>query len=106
MFKNLTPHAITLRTESGDITIPPSGTIARVSTKETEVGTIAGLKVVSRQFGEVTGLPDDGTPCIVSSMVLSALPAGTPGVYAPDTGPTAIRNDAGHVVAVTRLVAA
>ena len=39
-------------------------------------------------------------------MVLAALPTGTPNVYAPDTGPTAIRNEAGYVVAVTRLVAA
>jgi hypothetical protein len=28
---NCTPHAITLRTPQGDITIPPSSTVARVT---------------------------------------------------------------------------
>lgn len=31
---------------------------------------------------------------------------GRPGVFAPDSGPSAIRDDRGLVVAVTRLVAA
>ncbi len=39
-------------------------------------------------------------------MVLAALPAGTLNVYAPDTGPTAIRDERGQVIAVTRLVVA
>lgn len=102
---NLTPHPITLRSDAGEVTYPPSGTVARVSTVETVIGDYAGIPVVSRAFGEVTGLPEDGTPCIVSAMVLSAVP-GRAGVYAPDTGDTAIRNEKGFVVAVTRLVAA
>ncbi|MEA1980836.1 MAG: hypothetical protein U9N54_07680 [candidate division Zixibacteria bacterium] len=66
---------------------------------------IAGIPVVTRSTGEVTGLPTDGTPCIVSGMVLSSVPGRTH-TYAPDTGSTAIRNDVGHIVAVTRMVAA
>jgi hypothetical protein len=105
---NCTPHAITLRTPQGDITIPPSGTVARVTMTEAVVRTCAvtGVDVIRRTPGEVIGLPEDGTPCIVSAMVLAALPAGTKGVFAPDTGATAVRNDRGHIVAVTRLVAA
>jgi hypothetical protein len=105
---NCTPHAITLRTPQGDITFPPSGTVARVTMTETVVRTCAvtGVEVIRRTPGEVTGLPEDGTPCIVSAMVLAALPPGTPGVYAPDTGATAIRDEKGHIMAVTRLVAA
>ena len=106
--ENLTPHAITIRAQDGtEVTIPPSGTVARVSTTDEVVGTcpITGAPIVRRVFGEVTGLPEDGTPCLVSALVLSAVP-GRAGVYAPDTGPTAIRNDAGQIVAVTRLVAA
>ena len=106
MLLNLTPHAITLRTPQGDVILPPSGTVARVSMADEVVGTAAGLPVIRRTPGPVVGLPTDGTPCVVSSMVLAALPAGTPGVYAPDTGPTAIRDERGLVVAVTRLVAA
>ena len=103
---NLTPHAITLIAADGaETVIPPSGIAARVSTTEEVVGEVAGMPVVTRRFGAVEGLPDDGTPCIVSALVLSACP-GRAGVYAPDTGPTARRNAAGQVVAVTRLVAA
>jgi len=104
---NLTHHAITLRLPDGqDVTLPPSGTVARVSMLEEIVGTVAGLPLIRRRPGPVIGLPDGDQPFIVSSMVLAALPAGAPGVYAPDTGSTAIRDERGLVVAVTRLVGA
>lgn len=103
---NLTPHPITLiRQDGSSITIEPSGTVARVASVEEVCGEVNGVPVVCRQFGEVTGLPEPGTPCLVSSLVLSAVP-GRPGVYAPDTGPTAVRDEQGRIVAVTRLVAA
>ena len=107
---NLTPHAITLRTPHGDVTFPPSGQVARVSTVSTDTGlTVAGVRVIRNQYGPVQGLPRDAAgiplPCIVSGMVLAALPPGTPNVYAPATGATAIREN-GQVVAVTELVAA
>lgn len=108
MIENLTPHAITIRATDGtEITIPPSGIVARVSTTEEVVGTcaITGAPIVRRKFGEVQGLPEEGAPCIVSSLVLAAVP-GRSGVYAPDTGPTAVRDGNGQVIAVTRLVAA
>lgn len=111
---NLTPHAITLTLPSGEsVTFPPSGQLARVTSQEVVVGRIyidncfdrsQAVPVIERQFGAVEGLPDDHTPCLVSALVLSACP-GREGVYAPDTGPTAIRKD-GQVVAVTRLVSA
>ena len=102
---NLTPHPITVQLPDGSrVTFPPSGQLARVTTDEMVVGEMAGVPVISRSFGQVTGLPDDGTPCIVSALVAGAVP-GRRGVYAPDSGPTAIR-EGGQVVAVTRLVAA
>ena len=102
---NLTPHAITLALPSGEsVTFPPSGRLARVTSQEVVIGALQGAPIIKRQFGAVEGLPEDGTPCLVSALVLSACP-GREGVYAPDTGPTAIRKD-GQVVAVTRLVAA
>lgn len=104
--KNLTPHAIRVRNADGtDTVFEPSGVIARVSTEEKVVSEYAGIPVITRATGEVTGLPSDGTPYLVSSMVLAALP-GRIGAFAPDTGSTAIRDDKGHIVAVTRLVAA
>ena len=109
MLLNLTPHAIVLRTGEGDVTLPASGHLARVSVSSTCTGvTVMGLPVMVNQKGVVTGLSrnQDGTivPCVVSGMVLDALPAGTVGVYAPDTGSTAVRNEKGHIVAVTQLL--
>lgn len=103
---NLTPHSITLIVAGEQITLPPSGTIARVEMIEQVVAVQFGMPVIRRQPGVVVNLPTDDSPCIVSAMVLAAVPAGTPNVYAPDTGASALRNGQGHVVAVTRLVAA
>ena len=108
--KNLTPHPITLRTPSGnEVTIPPSGEIARVEMVE-HTGPplyISGeyFPAISRKPKDVIGLPPEGTPCLVSSIVLSAVP-GRAYTYAPDTGESAIRDEQGHIVAVTRLVRA
>lgn len=122
---NLTPHPITLSCLDGtEITFQPSGTVARVATIEsvhrtmdvfpTEVSSecdqqgntnVHLIPVFRRIFGEVVGLPAEGVECIVSAMVASAVPNRS-GVFAPDTGDTAIRNEKGFVIAVTRLVAA
>lgn len=102
---NLTPHAITLQRADGtQVTYPPSGVVARVASVEKVVDEVNGIPVISRTLGEAEGLPEEGTVCLVSAMVLSAVP-GRKGVFAPDSGPTAIREN-GQVVAVTRLVAA
>ncbi len=103
--RNLTPHTIILRAPDGSETsIPASGQLARVETAETLTGSHLGLPVISRVLGAVAGLPDSGA-VLVSAMVLAACP-GRPDTYAPDTGPTAIRDTQGRIVAVTRLVAA
>ena len=107
---NLTPHAITIRTQAGDVVFPPSGQVARVATVATDTGlTVYGARVIRNTYGPVMGLVRDAAgiplPCIVSGMVLAALPPGTPNVYAPATGATAIREN-GQVVAVTELVTA
>lgn len=107
---NLTPHAITLVIDCDgkkcQTVVPPSGTVARVAMVERLTGrSINGIPVIERIAGEVTGLPENGELCLVSSMVLSAC-QGRQNVFAPDTGPTAIRDDKGNIVAVTRLVQA
>ena len=113
---NLTPHTIVIQTKDGTRYISPSGRVASVMTEEELLGTItidrAQVPVVRRHFCPVNGLPDSygpDNPIIVSSLVLEALKASgasTAGVYAPDTGSTAIRDDAGWVTAITRLVTA
>ena len=99
---NLTPHAINI---NGKI-YEPSGVVARVEMEEEILPIVlpCGTPIISRKAGKVTGLPESGY-FLVSSMVLDALDASYSGVaFAPDTGSTAIRNDKGHIVMVTRVV--
>lgn len=112
-FLNLTPHAIVLRADGEDVTVPPSGHVARVETCDRHVstegtGTGGYIPVYVRQFGAIAGLPAPrrDTICLVSTIVLGAVPAGRYDVMAPDTGPTAVRDGDGRIVAVTRLIAA
>lgn len=109
---NLTPHAITIRVGERDIIIPPSGTVARVAVVSADRnsqdinGTL--VPVVANEYGQVEGLPenkDEFDACIVSALVLGRC-AGMRGIYAPDTGPTAIRDEKGQIKAVTRLISA
>ena len=105
---NLTPHAITIRRSSGEeITLQPALLPARVKTTEQvdSICPVAGVPIMRRVFGSVSGLPDESVRCIVSALVLAAVP-GRRNVFAPDSGPTAIRNESGQVVAVTRLICA
>lgn len=106
---NLTPHKIAIRTQNGDMVLEPSGQVARVTTTYEDAGTIAGIPAVRRALGTVEGLPEPQANVVylVSSMVLeAAAAAGRQDVVAPDTGPTAIRDEQGRIVAVTRFVVA
>jgi hypothetical protein len=107
---NLTPHAITLHVDERDITVPPSGVIARVASTPGKPGVIEVDGVVIPvngipTFGEVENLPapEDGIGFIVSGLVASR--ASRADVFSPATGPNdgAIRDEAGRIVAVTRL---
>ena len=102
MIINLTPHEIVV---AGRI-IPASGEVARVSVSYIDLTPHEDIPVVSSVFGEVQGLPPRalGTVYIVSGMVRSALEGKRPDVFSPDTGPTAIRDDAGRIIGVTRLI--
>jgi len=104
---NLTPHDITVRLHDGsDRTFPASGTVARVVTVETSALSLDGIPTTYRSTGNVEGLTLPLTqPVLVSTMVLTALP-NADNVFAPDTGPTAVRDDRGQIVAVTRLIRA
>lgn len=111
-FVNLTPHAIVIALQSGRVTVPPSGTVARVAQVQHESVEVPGLPcpvVPSPTFGEVEGLPapQPGVTHLVSALVLARC-AGRSDCFAPATGPNdgVVRNDKGQVEAVTRLVAA
>ena len=100
---NLTPHPITIQPSGAQpITIPVSGRIARLDSSQETDASVVGVPVVTTRFGRVIGLPEPSPNkvYIVSSLV--AQHVRRPDVLAPDTGPTAIRQD-GQIVAVTRL---
>ena len=115
VFMNCTPHRITLRQPDGlEINFDPCGFIPRVETSEEQVDFFT-VPIVEQRTGQVSGFPDfdlyrgeTGSAhimCIVSRMVLDAV-ENIKGVtfVAPDSGKTAIRNEKGHIVAVTRLI--
>ncbi len=115
-FINLTPHAVGVLDIDGEtvINVPPCGKPARVDYTDilashvyhTHGGErIAAFNTVVRQYGEVTGLPPEGSLCVVSMPVAERC-AGRVGVYYPDSGRDCIRDDKGQIVAVRRLVKA
>ena len=104
-FVNLTPHTLVIE---GVGTLPASGIVARVATIRTQLGAVAGVRVVAQNLGRVEGLPDAkaDTAYVVSALVLDAIKRQSLSrgdVYAPDTGPDAVREN-GQIVAVRGLV--
>ena len=112
---NLTPHPITIHDGDNAVTIPPSGTVARVATSSIEMYRLPvepGVSPVLQMttFGQVVDLPEpqDGVYYVVSGLVLSALReqgSDRQDVIAPATGPKddAIRDEAGCITGVTRF---
>ena len=83
MFINLTPHAVNVIDPA--LTVPASGTIARVEQTINQSGTLGGVPLFEVSFGEVIGLPKEtsDTVFIVSGMVLEALQGSRGDVVAP-----------------------
>lgn len=123
-FVNLTPHAITVRVDNPhwnqfagdensqalipemlDTVIPPSGTVARVSSRTVPVLADGEIPFGRTEFGDVAGLPEltPGVMFIVSMIVRQAVPERED-VCSPDTGPDAFRNAEGQIEAVRRFI--
>ena len=87
--------------------IEASGEVFRIETEEIPTGDhVLGAPVVKHVPKAVTGdsLPmRKGVTYIVSRMALEAL-RWRPDVVAPDTGPSAVRDDAGRIIAVRQFV--
>ena len=110
---NLTPHAINaINAEGVDTVIPPSGTVARVTSTPGVVTSDASMPCAVASptvFGAVSGVPErtPGVVFIVSGMVGAAMVgSGRDDVMMPGTGPAdgARRNEAGHITGVTRFI--
>lgn len=102
---SLLPHEIVVRLDGRDITIPPSGQVARVAATARAVAKVGDIPIVATEFGEITGLPEPkpGVLYLASTILAQAAARlGRADVVSPDTGPTAIRAN-GQVVAVIRF---
>lgn len=102
---NLTPHNIVIN--DGTV-FPPSGTVARVATKQVPNGDANGVPIMKQSFGDIVDLPapNPDTIYIVSALVLSAAKAvGRNDCVAPNTSsPDCVRNDAGQIISVPGFV--
>jgi len=104
---NLTPHAIVIQTADESRLVIESSGVARVSTTSEQVGEIDGIPIRRVRYGEIVGLPDPqpGTIYVTSIVVAqAAAKLGRTDVLAPDTGPDAIRDEAGRIVAVRGFI--
>ena len=101
-FVNLIAHDITI---SGYGTLPRAEIPCRVETKQRIVAYLAGIPIAETQFDKIVNLPnpEDGVYYIVNRLVMDFVPFDREDVYCVDTGPSAIRDQSGHVAAVTQL---
>ena len=98
---NLTPHAVTIVKETGNLVIEPSGMLARVAAKIVTIGEIDGIPVTTTEFGEVENLPEpeEGTIYIVSSLVAQRC-THRGDVFIPNE---AVRDEAGRIIGCKSL---
>jgi len=101
-FVNLIGHDITV---SGFGTLPRAEKPCFVETKQRIIGKVAGIPIAETHFEKIVNLPDpeDGVYYIVSRVTMEFIPFDREDVFCVDTGPSAIRDDNGQVVAVTQL---
>lgn len=118
---NLTPHTITVRNNRGEMSFSPSGLVARVEILNSDECVNAFhadngketfdpgfeylyIEVGLREYGELINCPEPehGTVYIVSNPCLEH--SKRLDIFAPDTGPTAYRDENGQAIAVSRLL--
>ena len=96
---NLTLHEIVIKDAESEITVQPSGTVARVATKLIHIGN--GL--YTREWGEIVDLPEpkENTIYIVSAMVAGRVERTD--VASPATD-IANRDEKGRITSVPGLI--
>ncbi len=101
-FVNLTPHEVKLK----EMPPFPSRGVARVSENNTIVAEgrgATGIPCVVKSYDKIEGLPEPqpGTWYIVSMVVFER--TDRTDVISPDSGETAIRDEKGRIIAVSRF---
>jgi len=103
---NLTPHALSIVGDNGTLTIPPSGTVARLAVTRTALAPVVvdgvSLTISLPVMGDVTDLPSavDDVILVVSALVAGAV--NRTDVYSPGE---LIRDGAGNVIGARGLCA-
>jgi hypothetical protein len=105
LFVIYTPHTINVQTSQGDQHAFPSQGIARVTEKQSVVGSESGIELRTTIYGEIEGLPEvkEGVFVIVSLLVRqvnTASPNPRKDLVSPDTGASCIREN-GVIKSVT-----
>lgn len=93
---NLTPHTLNFVFNETKIDIEPSGSIARVSVKDTPMNPINGIPTFRTEYGEIENLPvpEVDTIYVVSSLVATRCPERTD-VFVPGR---LIRDEQGRII--------
>lgn len=70
---NLTPHELKIQKEDGSVRlIPPSGSVVRCVLTTEDRGTLDGIKITAKRFGDVIGLPEPKDKTIYVTSEISA----------------------------------
>ncbi len=103
---NLTPHSLTLVGENGTLTVPASGSIARLTVTRTALDSIVidgvSLPINLPVMGEIVGLPPMETGII---LVVSALVAGAANRADVMSPGNLLRDGVGNVIGAEGLCA-
>ncbi len=101
-FENLIGHDITI---SGYGTLPKCDNPCYVETEQKFYDKISGVPVMVTECKNIVNLPEpeNGVYYIVNRMTMDYVPIDRYDVFCVDTGPTAIRDENGQVIAVTQL---
>lgn len=106
MVVNKTPHTIHIADDAGNIIreIPPTPPSCRVASTAKPGPALDGVPFVETVFGEIENLPapQEDVWYIVSQIVIAAA-NGRPDLVRPDSGPTAIRDKDGKMMACRAL---
>lgn len=97
MYVNLTPHDVCVHTADGVVTMPATGTVARIATRPIGTWRQDGIDTVLINTGEIVGLPDpkDDTIYIVSMPTALAVRGTRSDVVYPHDE---VRDSAGRIV--------
>ena len=102
---NLNKHAVSGLVNNEVVTFPAceQGKECRVSVTSKEVERVPGMKCVETTYGQVENVPEpqEGVVFIVNMIVLDRLPHRKD-LIAPDSGPSAVRNEKGQVLHVVQ----